>query len=59
MGKVVLNKEEWKHINQDPSNKFFDPAKDLFDDLESRNYNIVGNKWFNLPLLEEILEVLE
>jgi len=56
---VVLNNEKWKHINQDPTNKYFDPAKDLFDDLCTRNYSKVGKKWFNLPTLFEILEELE
>lgn len=59
IGKVVLNNEKWKHINQDPTNKYFDPAKDLFDDLCTRNYSKVGKKWFNLPTLFEILEELE
>ena len=59
VGKVVLNKDDWMHINQDPANRFFDPAKDLFDDFETRNFNAVGSKWFNLPRLEEILDVLE
>ena len=59
VGKVVLNIDDWRHINQDPSNKYFDPAKDLFDDFMTKNYSATGKKWFNLPTLSEVLEELE
>ena len=59
VGKVVLKAEDWKHINQDPTNRFFDPAKDLFDDFMTKNYSATGKKWFNLPTMMEILEELK
>lgn len=59
VGKVILNAEKWKHINQDPTNIYFDPAKDLFDDILTKNYSKIGHKWFNLPTLSEILEELD
>ena len=59
VGKVILNTDKWRHINQDPLNAYFDPAKDLFDDFMTRNYSKTGKKWFNLPTLSEILEELD
>ena len=59
VGKVVLKAEDWKHINQDPTNVYFDPAKDLFDDLSTKNYSQVGNKWFNLPKFEDVIKAVE
>ena len=59
VGKVVLKTDEWKHINQDPSNPYFDPAKDLFDDFMTKNYSKTGAKWFNLPTLVDILDEVE
>ena len=59
VGKLVLKAEDWKHINQDPTNVYFDPAKDLFDDLSTKNYSQVGNKWFNLPKFEDVLKAVE
>ena len=59
VGKVVLKADDWKNINQDPTNKYFDPAKDLFDDFMTKNYSATGKKWFNLPTMMDVLEELE
>lgn len=58
IGKVVL-KDKWLHINQDPTNTRFDPAKDLFDDLSTLNFSVIGNKWFNLPTTEDLIKEME
>ncbi|MDY5646908.1 MAG: hypothetical protein SPF22_07900 [Candidatus Onthovivens sp.] len=58
IGKVIL-KGDWRHINQDPTNIRFDPAKDLFEDFESQDFNNIGHKWLNLPLVEDIIKDLE
>ena len=59
VGKVVLKTDDWKHINQDPTNVYFDPAKDLFDDWCTKDYSHTGNKWFNLPKFEDVLKAVE
>ena len=58
IGKVILL-DDWRHINQDPTNQRFDPAKDLFEDFESEDFNNIGHKWLNLPFTEDIIKELE
>ena len=54
-----MKTDDWKHINQDPTNVYFDPAKDLFDDWCTKDYSHTGNKWFNLPKFEDVLKAVE
>ena len=58
VGKVVL-KDRFLELNQDPNNRYYDASKELFEDLETKNYSITGKKWFGLPTTEEILEEME
>ena len=58
VGKIIL-KDKFLELNQDPNNRYYDASKELFEDLETKNYSITGKKWFGLPTTEEILEQLE
>lgn len=58
VGKVVL-KDRFLELNQDTNNRYYDASKELFEDLETKNYSITGKKWFGLPTTEEILEEME
>lgn len=58
IGKVVL-KQKMKHLNPDPTNAKYDPAKEFFEDISTLNYAKIGNRWFNLPTIEEVLREME
>ncbi len=58
IGKVVL-KDDWKHINGDPTNERFDPAKDLFEDFTTGSFSKMGERWFNLPTTVDIIKNME
>ena len=32
---------------------------DLFDDLSTLNFSVIGNKWFNLPTTEDLIKEME
>ena len=53
VGKVIM-KDKWLHLNQDPTNLRYDPAKEFFEDLMTKNYSKMGNRWFDLPQTEEL-----
>lgn len=58
VGKVIM-KDKFYELNQDPDNEHYDAAKELFEDLATKNYSVTGRKWFNLPETTELIKELE
>ena len=55
----VFMKKKYKELNEDISNTRYDPAKEMFEDLTTDNYNYAGKKWFNLPTTMDMMKDLE
>ena len=58
VGKVVL-KDKWAHLNGGPTNERYDAAKEFFEDITTKNYSKMGNRWFNLPETSDIIKRME
>ena len=57
IGKIILN--GFEHLDLDPTNKIYDGGKMFIEALLSKDYNFIGNTYFNLPKAESIIKDLE
>ena len=57
IGKIIL--DGFEHLDIDPTEKLYDGGKMFIEALLSKDYNYIGNTYFNLPKAEEIINDLE
>lgn len=57
IGKIIL--DGFDHLDIDPTNKIYDGGKMFIEALLSKDYNFIGNTYFNLPKAEDIIKEIE